>query len=105
MPGPGLQDFIFQHPLTPEFGLDGDIKKSQYCLVLLCLPKYPKIHVKIFPPWLQDSSFQHLLDHKAGPEGGNKSKETRPLFSNTLLSLKLALRVVSENANNNYSEG
>ena len=36
---------------------------------------------------------------------GNKTEDVRPLFSITFLSQKLALRVVSENANNDYSEG
>ena len=29
MPGPGPKDFIFQHPLKPEGGPEGDIKKYQ----------------------------------------------------------------------------
>ena len=61
MPGPGPQDFIFQHPPKPEGDPEGDIKK------------YQKIHVKIsttMGTWLEDSSSQHLLDPEAGPEGG-----------------------------------
>ena len=28
MPGPGPKDFIFQHPLKPEGGPEGDIKNT-----------------------------------------------------------------------------
>ena len=49
MQGPGPQDFIFQHPLKPEGGREGDIKKIpiMYFLSAIVLAKVPQIHVKI----------------------------------------------------------
>ena len=32
---------------------------------------------QLWAPWLQDSSFQHLLDPKAGPEGGIRKFQWR----------------------------
>ena len=48
MPGPGPEDFIFQHPLKPEGGPEGDKKiPIMSFLSVNYLPKYPKIDVKI----------------------------------------------------------
>ena len=68
MPGQGPQDFIFQHPLKPEGGPEGDIPIMSFLSVNCICPKYPKTDVKI--SITLGTSFQHLLDPKAGPEGG-----------------------------------
>ena len=73
MPGPGLQDFIFQHPPTPEGGPEGNIKNTNIVFsnrFYHCTQKFMLKSSQLWAPWLQDSSFQHLLDPKAGPEGG-----------------------------------
>ena len=70
---PGLQDFIFQHPPTPEGGPEGNIKNTNIVFsnrFYHCTQKFMLKSSQLWAPWLQDSSFQHLLDPKAGPEGG-----------------------------------
>ena len=47
MPGPGPKDFIFQPPLKPEGGPEGDIPKMSFPSVNCICPKYPKTDVKI----------------------------------------------------------
>ena len=82
MPGQGPQDFIFQHPLKPEGGPEGDIPIMSFLSVNCICPKYPKTDL-----------------HNFGPLG------CRTPVSSTFLTPKLALKVVLENANNVYSEG
>ena len=47
MPGQGPQDFIFQHPLKPEGGPEGDIPIMSFLSVNCICPKYQKTDVKI----------------------------------------------------------
>ena len=70
MPCP--QDPIFQHFLEPETGIEGAIKIPQKISIALYVEQNPEIHVsKLWMP------------------------RPRIPFSNNLVSLKLALRVVS----------
>ena len=77
MPGPGPQDFIFQHPIKPEGGPEGDIKNTNNIfLIVIVFAKVPKNYL---------NNFGHL--------------GCRTPVSSTFLTPKLALKVVSENSN------
>ena len=74
MPGPGLQDFIFQHPLTPEFGLDGDIKNPNI------------VFSKCYCVCQSTQKFMLKSSHLG----------CRTPVSSTFLTTKLALKVVTK---------
>ena len=50
-------------------------------LSIIVFAKVPKKFMlkssQFWAPWLQDSSFQHPLDHEAGPEGGIRKCQLR----------------------------
>ena len=133
MPGP--QDSIFQHPLEPEAGPEGGIRKYQLCFFRgpFYWTQYPKFMFRSFKtvetrasrlnfqtlPWVcrwpwgryQKIPIMHFLRvcvftkipivqlQNCGSQG------PRNPFSNTFLSPRLALRVVTENTNNVFSKG
>ena len=78
MPGPGAQDFIFQHPLLSLKGALRAISKNTnnvffkcYCICL----STQKIMLKspqLWAPWLQDSSFHHPFTLKLALKGYQK---------------------------------